>query len=57
MRKIIPYGRTYLRRELELYRQNWRVYPCAKCGSPVADGYCCGHCGTDEPDIREADDE
>jgi hypothetical protein len=26
-----------------------RIYPCAKCGWAVADGYCCGTCGDANP--------
>lgn len=25
------------------------IYPCAKCGSPVADGCVCGWCGDADP--------
>jgi hypothetical protein len=26
-----------------------KIYPCKKCGSPVASGYACGYCGDGEP--------
>lgn len=26
-----------------------QIYPCAKCGHPVASGYCCSGCGTGSP--------
>ena len=26
------------------------IHPCAKCGHPVVDGYCCGFCGDINPD-------
>lgn len=25
------------------------IYPCADCGNPVVDGYCCGFCGSNNP--------
>lgn len=27
-----------------------QISPCAKCGYPVASGYCCQHCETTNPD-------
>lgn len=30
-----------------------RIYPCLKCGWPVAKGFCCGTCGTYDPDSAE----
>ena len=32
-----------------------RVYPCAKCGHPVLDGYCCTYCGTSNPQEPDED--
>ena len=26
------------------------IYPCAKCGHPVVNGYCCTFCGEVDPD-------
>jgi hypothetical protein len=26
-----------------------RIYPCAHCGGPVVDGYCCNRCGSSNP--------
>ena len=26
-----------------------QIFPCKECGYPVADGYCCGNCGSAEP--------
>lgn len=37
------------RREL-LESRAPEIYPCAKCGGPVMDGYCCTRCGTDMPE-------
>lgn len=31
------------------------IYPCAKCGSPVADGYNCYFCNNAKP--HESDDD
>ncbi len=25
------------------------IPPCKKCGAPVADGWCCAHCGDNNP--------
>ena len=25
------------------------IYPCQHCGAPVADGYCCTFCRSDDP--------
>ena len=25
------------------------ILPCKKCGAPVADGWCCAHCGDNNP--------
>ena len=29
------------------------IYPCNHCKHPVIEGYCCGKCGSDEPDGEE----
>lgn len=29
------------------------IYPCAKCGHPVIDGYCCAFCGDSNPQSKE----
>ena len=29
-----------------------QIYPCAKCGHPVIDGWCCSTCGTTTPDEK-----
>ncbi len=34
-----------------------RIYPCKKCGWPVADGYCCGKCETTSPKTTLEEDE
>lgn len=56
-----PEGRAYERAANELARSYCpRLYPCRKCGWPVADGYCCQTCGTGTPyepgDTTDADD-
>ena len=25
------------------------IYPCRHCSAPVAKGYCCGYCGSNDP--------
>lgn len=34
-----------------------QIYPCVECGGPVAMGYCCSRCGSDDPSnrVREND--
>jgi len=45
-----PNGRAYKREKMEVYeRFSPSVYPCKKCGWPVASGYCCSYCETDSP--------
>jgi hypothetical protein len=29
------------------------IYPCKKCGAPVAQGYCCTYCRTSNPSLTE----
>ena len=29
------------------------IYPCQHCNHPVADGYCCTFCGTNDPGNAE----
>lgn len=30
-----------------------RIYPCEKCGWPVATGFCCTHCGDYDPSCKD----
>lgn len=34
-----------------------RIYPCAHCKRPVADGYCCTFCGSSNPRGRRTEDD
>jgi DNA-directed RNA polymerase subunit RPC12/RpoP len=53
MNKPNPDGRRYRAAMIELALSYApRMYPCGSCGWPVADGYCCSTCGSDNP--REA---
>lgn len=52
--KIEPYSDIYYRRLNQVARDFCpRIYPCKKCGSPVADGYCCTYCGDNDPSTEE----
>jgi len=43
-------SRTYKQEAVELaFMYAPHIYPCAKCGHPVAHGYCCGTCGDTNP--------
>lgn len=33
------------------------IYPCKKCGYPVATGYCCHWCGDSSPNTTFEEDE
>lgn len=49
-RKMKPHTRAWWNAANALARSYApRIYPCAHCGGPVADGYCCQRCGTDDP--------
>ena len=32
------------------------IYHCVHCNHPVADGYCCGYCGSAEPGDADNED-
>ena len=52
--RIEPYGRIYgLRREEVIAGFCPEIYPCRRCGSPVARGYVCMYCGEDNSVARE----
>jgi len=34
-----------------------RIYPCAKCGHPVVDGYCCDGCNDSNPKYTKEQEE
>lgn len=49
-RRIKPTGRLYKQLKDDLvYGYVPRIYPCYHCGGPVMDGYCCGRCGSSDP--------
>jgi hypothetical protein len=55
--KIEPYGREYEDLAYRLARSYCPpIYPCRHCSHPVIQGYCCEHCGSDNPSVRECDD-
>ena len=46
-----PYtSRIYHKEKIELaFSYAPRIYPCNRCGHPVADGYICITCGNENP--------
>lgn len=50
VKKVEPHSQTYERMANSLARSTIRIKPCARCGAPHIDIYCCGHCGTGDPD-------
>jgi len=56
-RRLNPDGPQWRRLADQLARDYApEMYPCAHCSYPVAKGYCCGTCGTADPEgylIRE----
>ena len=55
VKKIEPYSPTYERMANSLARNYVTIKPCAKCGAPHIVIYCCGHCGTSDPDSAEGE--
>jgi hypothetical protein len=50
MKKIEPYTPEWERLANQVARDFApTIYPCADCGRPVANGYCCTHCGSNDP--------
>jgi hypothetical protein len=50
LKKIKPYTRCWEQLANEVARTFApEINPCANCGYPVVDGYCCNRCGTDDP--------
>ena len=50
IRKIRPFTREWEALANDVARSRCPpIYPCQHCARPVADGYCCGYCGTDNP--------
>lgn len=51
--RVIKYphdSRKYREEAIELaFSAAPHIYPCAECGHPVLDGYCCGTCGSTDP--------
>ena len=47
-----PYtSRIYKQEAIELaFMYAPVIYACKHCNHPVAQGYCCGTCGSDEPE-------
>ncbi len=51
MRKVKQDSRTYLSREKDVMSSFAPpIYPCDKCGNPVAHGYVCRYCDHDNSD-------
>ena len=48
--KIEPYSAKWERMADEIARGNTTIIPCKDCGYPVMAGYCCQHCGSQEPE-------
>jgi len=54
--KKCPSDNTYYREKGKLaINYAPEIYPCQKCGYPVASGYCCTYCGDTNPSSREKD--
>lgn len=50
MRKIKYDGRVYREAKASIIADLCpRIYPCQKCGYPVAEGFCCTHCMDSDP--------
>lgn len=55
-RKPDPNGRAYREAALALALSCCpAIYPCANCGWPVMDGYCCQTCGSGSPEDEKTD--
>lgn len=56
MKKRKPYTAAWWRDANALARARVPpIYPCADCGNPVVDGYCCGRCGSRDPKTEGAE--
>ena len=54
-KSIKPYTRKWEKEAMELALSFCPpIHPCANCGHPVLQGYCCGYCGSDTPNERRA---
>jgi hypothetical protein len=55
LRKIEPHSPEYERLANAEARSRVQMYPCADCGGPVINGYCCERCGSTNPRTPSAD--
>lgn len=53
MAKMKAGSKAYNAEAIELALSNITILPCKKCGHPLRDGYCCGHCGSGEGSSEE----
>ena len=48
--KIAPYSDRWEQLANEEARSVTNIIPCKDCGYPIIKGYCCHHCGSQEPE-------
>jgi hypothetical protein len=47
---IEPHSEEWERLANNLARSYFHIIVCNDCSYPVLEGYCCGHCGSDNPE-------
>ena len=52
MAKMKEYSKAYNREAINLALGNITIHQCKDCGHPCIDGYCCRHCGSDNPKLN-----
>jgi len=58
MSKIKPYSDEWEKLANQMAREVApEIYACADCGLPVFDGWCCTHCGSNDPRNGTKNDE
>lgn len=57
IRVITPYTPAWHRMAYQMLQNYVTIYPCASCGAPVHERYCCGRCGNTDPEVFIPDEE
>ena len=50
VKKMTPYTRKWIALAGRVARDYVSIYPCAECGGPVVQPYCCQRCGSSNPE-------